>query len=158
LLQCGLKSICDGFDKEPQIHYFHYWNHKINHIIKYLENILNPEIENKEPIKQTVKPKGQTTLNREQTALLFFYLREKSMIAPGTQNNTLSEALELMTGISSKQIYEILKIAQTPAYQLGKYGHKVTPNDFQEVIEKLNELTDRIKKDMKTYSDKDKFE
>jgi len=131
-------------------------------IIKHLKELLKPEqakqpeppkaIQPKEKPQTQKKPKGQTKLNREQTALLFFYLRENSLIAPNIQNNILSTALELITENRANQYDDILRTPGTEAYKLGKDSN-LTRNDFKTLISELDKLNERIKREYKIYSE-----
>lgn len=102
---------------------------------------------------QTLKPvAGKSQLNREQTALLFWYLRERSIIIQ-PDNTTLATAINLLTGHKDKQMKDILKVSGTPVYNIGKRGQRVDRNDFKTIISELQILIDQIKKDYKINSD-----
>ncbi|MBL7965641.1 MAG: hypothetical protein JNK09_01490 [Prolixibacteraceae bacterium] len=96
-------------------------------------------------------PKGKSILTREQNALLFFYLREKRLIAEPTNQN-MAIAIKILSGYSESQMQEILKAPETPSHQLGKGNDKVSRNDFKSVITELENLLERIKKDYNAYS------
>lgn len=124
----------------------------IKHLQEYSMVEDNNNIETQEVQEQIKKPKGKSTFTREQIGLLFFYLRKKQIIAQPTNGN-MAKAIQLLSGHSDKQIQDILKSPETPAYQLGKDNDKVTRNDFRTVISELQTLIDLIQKDFKTYSD-----
>lgn len=123
--------------------------HDTDFIIEHLNELLNPEKANEqpEPTKTPIKAKGQTKLSREQNALLFWYLREESLIAPNIQNDILSTALGLMTEYKTEQYNRILRMPGTPYNLLGK-DKKVTKKDLNEIISELNNLIKRIEKDL----------
>ncbi|WP_319229691.1 hypothetical protein [Draconibacterium orientale] len=117
--------------------------------IEHLEDLLHI----KESTINSKRPKGKPTLTREQTATLFYYLREKRLIAPDAQNQHISKAIELITGYSSKQIGDILKRPETPIYQLGKDQKEVKKHDLKELKNQLNSIIERINTDLVTYKD-----
>lgn len=121
----------------------------IDYITEYLTELLTPKTETQKQPKQTATPKGQTQLNRNQTGLLFWYLREKSLILPKAENKNISKAIELMTGHSAGIMDDILKKPQTDVCKLGK-GKLVNKNDFDIVITELEKLIIRIKTDRQT--------
>ncbi len=131
-----------------------YFSAVISNIILYLKEMLNPKNEPELQTKLTAKPiKGKSELNREQTALLFFYLRENQLITQPTNEN-LAMAISLITGYSSKQMQDILKAPGTDSNNLGKDNNGMKREDYKSIISQLEKLIDRIKRDYKTYSDK----
>jgi len=126
----------------------------INQIVNHLTEILKPEIETQEQPKPTAQPKGQTKLTRTQTSLLFWYLRERCLIAQPS-NTTLATAIESITGHQAKQIKDILKMPDTSVYELGKGNDKVNSNDFAIIILELKTLIARIEREYKNHPDKE---
>ncbi len=116
---------------------------------RHIIELIIPEIETQEQPKPITQPKGKTQLNRNQTGLLFWYLREKSLIAPKAENQNIAKAIELMTGHSAKVMADILKKPQTEVCKLGK-EKPVNKNDFDIVIAELEALIRSIKKDKLT--------
>lgn len=116
-------------------------------IIECLTEVFNPEIETQEQPKSSSTPIGHTLLNRNQTAMLVWYLREKSLIAPKTENKNIAKAIELMTGHSAGIMEDILKKPGSDVCKLGKDNKTVDKNDFDIVISELEKLIIRIKKD-----------
>ena len=131
--------------------------------LETIENILikhltpEPDIrEQMEPTQITKPLKGKPTLSREQTALLFFYLREKRIIAQ-PENQNLATAIELMTGYSAKQLKDVLKKPGKPSISLGKDNRTLTLEDFETLISELEKLITLIKKDKINNSEKGEF-
>ena len=135
----------------------------IDYIVDHLKDIFKIEdvrdisklingVKTVEKDQKIPNPKGRTVLTREQTTLLFWYLREKKLIAQPTNEN-IAHSVTILTGYSKKQIQDIIKSSGTPVYLLGKDNDKVTRNDFRTVISELETLIETIKKDFKTYSD-----
>jgi hypothetical protein len=118
---------------------------------KFISELQNPKEEPKEI--QIQKPKGKPILNREQTALLFYYLREKRLIAPTPQNQNLAAAIELLTGYSAKQFRDILKRPETPVYQLGKDQKGIKRTDLKELKNQLQTVLNKIDTDLAQYKD-----
>lgn len=146
-------QILNNRNPENKWLFIEYFKINIEYIINHLEELLNPETAIQQQPKPITPPKGQTVLTREQTALLFWYLREKSLIAPRVTNQNLATAIDLMTGFKKKQIAEILKMPDTDVSKLGKDEDKVTQNDFRIIISQLKMLIVRIENDLKTNQD-----
>lgn len=130
----------------------------LNYIVSHLEWLLEEENsihDQKESVNKAEKQiKGKSKLSREQTALLFFYLRERQLISQPTNEN-LAIAVSMLTGHSKKQIQDIIKSPETPAFQLGKdNNNKVSRDDFKSLISELKDLVRTVEKDYKEYSDK----
>lgn len=124
----------------------------VNFIIDHLKGILQPNTPAKEQPKPTKPPTGQQTITREQTALLFFYLRETRLIKQ-TDNQDLAAAISLLTGYSVSQIEQIIKVPETPVNRIGKGSQRITKRDFRGLISELNKLIARIEKDLNKYHD-----
>jgi len=99
------------------------------------------------------KPKGKPILTREQTTILFYYLREKLLIAPNPQNQHLATAIEMLTGYSSKQIADILTRPERPVYHLGKDQSGVKKDDLIKVKNQLQNIIERISKDLEVHKE-----
>ena len=131
--------------KDPTFNFF-------ERLKNFIYELQNPKEEQKEI--QVVKPKGNPLLTREQTAILFYYLREKSLIAPNPQNKHLSTAIELLTGYSAKQIADILTRPERPIYQLGKDQNGLKRNDLKELKNQLQNIVEQIDIDLNRYKDR----
>lgn len=138
--------------KNPQLMYLLWFKEDLAYIINYLERELKSEEKVLEQLKKSSKVKGQPKLTRNQTSLLFFYLRELLIIGRSTNEN-MAWAISILTGYAEGQIQDILRAPDTDAYQLGKDNDKVTRSDFKETISTIESLLERIKKDYKKYSD-----
>jgi hypothetical protein len=106
----------------------------------------NPEAKG-QPIQ---KPKGKPTLTREQTAILFYYLREKCLTAQPL-NKDIAKAIQLISGYQQKQIEDILRRPETPVYQLGKDGKGIKRNDLKTVKSQLENIISKIDSDLSKY-------
>lgn len=95
--------------------------------------------------------KGKSILSREQVVMLFFYLRENSLVAPNVENGTFSSAIEAMTGHSATQIQNILKMPGNPISLLGKSDSRVSKKDLKDLIPEIEKLLSRMKKDLNTF-------
>lgn len=113
-----------------------------------------PEPDKEQP--QPKQPKGKPILTREQTAVLFFYLRELRLIAQ-PQNKELATAINLISGYSNKQIYDILRKPETPIYQLGSEGKGLKREDLKILISMLEILKNKIETDLKTGNETNEF-
>jgi len=137
----------DSKMKDIQLSMFEVFSYSLDVIIKHLTELLTPEAEAQESTKPTAQPKGQTQLNRNQTGLLFWYLREKSLIAPKAENQYIAKAIELMSGHSAGIMADILKKPGSEVCKLGKDDKTVNKTDFDIVIDELEKMIKRIKKD-----------
>lgn len=125
----------------------------IQTVISHLHGMLNLEPDVQAKMQKDVKPSmAKPKLTRDQTALFFWYLREKSLITQFS-NEDMSIAIESLTGYSSGQIQNVLRAAGTPVCQLGKDNKKVTKTDFKAVISTIEELLEKIKKDLRVNSE-----
>lgn len=95
--------------------------------------------------------KGKSILSREQVVMLFFYLRENSLVAPNVENGTFASAIEAMTGHSATQIQNILKMPGNPISLLGKSDSRVSKKDLKDLIPEIEKLLSRMKKDLNTF-------
>lgn len=140
----------DKIEKTP-------YNDAISACLDFLIFEINDRLKPKQTIQvqpqKDVKPlKGESVLNREQTALFFWFLREMRLIRKPTNGN-LAKAIEILTGYSAKQMQDIIKSPGTEVKFLGKDNNGLKREDFKGLILALEKLTERVKKDYRTNSE-----
>jgi len=155
------EKVANCLDKNPieypQEYYYLRLKDYIDYIVTYLENTLMPPDEMvKEDGKSSKIMKGLSILNREQTALLFWYLREMRLIGQPT-NESLARAIEIVSGYSPKQSQDILKAPGTDVRFFGKDSSGLRREDYKVLIGTLEKLLEVVKKDYRINSEKNEL-
>lgn len=156
-LEAMREKVAESLMKNPnemsQEFYYLRLKEYVDYIVNYLETAL---ISAGKVVNEVGIPsknvKGLSVLNREQTALLFWYMREMRLINQPTNGN-LAKAIQILTGYSAKQMQDILKSPGTDVRFFGKDGNGLRRTDYKVLIGTLEKLLEIVKKDYRTNSE-----